>query len=548
MQYPELPIFAFISAALVIIPLPWHWRARNIATIALMLWLFVVNVIYGVNTIIWAGNVNNPIPVWCDITTKIVVGASYALPLATLCICKHLEMVSSSRKVSYDIADRRRRMIFESIMCFVVPMIFMALHYVVQGHRYDIFENFGCQAAIYISIPAVFLVWFPQLLFSVLTFIFGALALHNFIRRRLTFAAHLQNSNSALNTNRYLRLIAMALTEMIWGTSLTAYNLWSNVTGGLRPWTNWDDVHSNFSRVGLFPAFEIPPWIIKTMILLWWALPASSLIFFAFFGFGEEARKEYRKIWTMFRKHILRNSEKGEKGSLLGGSSSSSRLPRSLNLLKLNMTSSSPSSHELSATTPRSTKSHLTQSTATLTQSPIGYSHKMSKSEETSNDAESSYARDDVPSYYALPSHQSFHPEIGFVIDPTRDNTGRQPSIHELDDSDAVSMISYYPPPPMPSSPSSTPRHEPDVVVLQSLPPPPRRYPRHFSSAPTILTTTSTPRSHTPIVPSVPEDVDDTSVSEQPAHPEMQGPRILGIPGGAIVVTVHRQNSVNRLA
>lgn len=146
MRHPELPVVAFLTAFLVVIPLPWHWRARNVATVALMLWLFVVDIIYGVNAIIWAGNVNNPIPVWCDIgmpwsslclctpfltniyaATKILVGASYALPLCTLCICKHLEAVSSPRPVSYAAKDKYQRIIFETVMCFGVPAIFMAL-------------------------------------------------------------------------------------------------------------------------------------------------------------------------------------------------------------------------------------------------------------------------------------------------------------------------------------------------------------------------------------------------------------------------------------
>jgi hypothetical protein len=68
MQHPELPIFAFLAAVLVLIPLSWHWKARNVATLSIIAWLFVVNFIYGVNSIIWAGNVNNPVPVWCDIS------------------------------------------------------------------------------------------------------------------------------------------------------------------------------------------------------------------------------------------------------------------------------------------------------------------------------------------------------------------------------------------------------------------------------------------------------------------------------------------------
>jgi len=129
-----------------------------------------------------------------------------------------------------------------------------------------------------------------------------------------------------MTTNRYLRLIAMALTEMIWGTSLTAYNLYSNVSPGLRPWTNWADVHSNFSRVDLFATSGMPPEFIRALMIFWWTLPASSLIFFAFFGFGEEALKEYKKIWRWLMVKVFKRSIDGEKGSpLFGGSSFRSR-------------------------------------------------------------------------------------------------------------------------------------------------------------------------------------------------------------------------------
>lgn len=148
MQNPELPVAAFIAAFLVLIPFPWHWRARNVATCAMMIWLFTVNFIYGVNSLIFANTFRIKAVIWCDIgtsmslpltrllethvrytivATKIIVGASYALPLCTMCICKYLEAVSSNRKAAFDHSDKRRRIIFESIMCFGVPMVFMAL-------------------------------------------------------------------------------------------------------------------------------------------------------------------------------------------------------------------------------------------------------------------------------------------------------------------------------------------------------------------------------------------------------------------------------------
>jgi pheromone a factor receptor len=194
--------------------------------------------------------------------------------------------------------------------------------YIVQGHRFDIFEDVGCQAAVYISIEAILIIWFPQLLFFTISFIFGALALHNFVRRRQTFAFHLHESNSDMTTNQYLRLIAMALTEMSLGTSLTAFNLFSNVFAGLRPWISWENVHSNFSRVGLFPTSILPPQLITNMMILWWTLPASSIIFFAFFGFGEEALKEYKKVWVWIKVKVFKRPVSDEMGkSSIGGSS-----------------------------------------------------------------------------------------------------------------------------------------------------------------------------------------------------------------------------------
>jgi hypothetical protein len=63
----ELPIGAFIAATIVLIPLPWHWRARNIATLSIIAWLFISNVVYGVNSIIWMGNTAKVALIWCDI-------------------------------------------------------------------------------------------------------------------------------------------------------------------------------------------------------------------------------------------------------------------------------------------------------------------------------------------------------------------------------------------------------------------------------------------------------------------------------------------------
>lgn len=209
MQYPSLPAGAFLAAALVLVPLPWHWQARNIGTLSIIAWLFVVNMIYAINAIVWDANVNNPAPIWCDISelqnsllmlsrqtdiylaTKLIIGANTALPLATMCVCKHLALVSSKRVARLDHDDKRRRMIFDAVICFGIPLIFMALRkflgsifarlnsphgttdYIVQGHRYDIVENFGCQPATYFSVEGIIIVLLPPLVLATATLVYA---------------------------------------------------------------------------------------------------------------------------------------------------------------------------------------------------------------------------------------------------------------------------------------------------------------------------------------------------------------------------------------
>ncbi|KAJ6522339.1 Rcb2.42 [Mycena vulgaris] len=314
----ELPIGAFVAAVLVLVPLPWHWRARNVPTLSIIAWLFFSNIMLGVNAIIWAGNINIVAPVWCDIATKFQVGATMALPACCLCLCIHLERIASVRQVRTTVEQKQRRMVFDLAMCWGVPFISMALHYVVQGHRFDIVQDFGCRPATYISIAAICLVWVPQLVVVVLTLLFAGAALHHFFRRRLTFARHLQDSSSALTTSRYFRLMAMAIVQMVWATFLTVTNMWLTCRDGLRPWISWADVHSNFGRIAAFPTAFIPAKQWAWTYFIFWTVPLTAVIFFAFFAFGQDAVKEYRACVGAVRRAVrLPEKEKAGPGQSL---------------------------------------------------------------------------------------------------------------------------------------------------------------------------------------------------------------------------------------
>lgn len=43
---------------------------------------------------------------------------------------------------------------------------------IVQDHRFDIVEDFGCQPATFMSLPALIIVWLPPLVISVVALLY----------------------------------------------------------------------------------------------------------------------------------------------------------------------------------------------------------------------------------------------------------------------------------------------------------------------------------------------------------------------------------------
>ncbi|KAG9012862.1 hypothetical protein FRB94_005008 [Tulasnella sp. JGI-2019a] len=313
----EIPVLSFLVLPLLLLPLHTQWRTRNIATLTIILNLFFTNLIRGVNTIVWSGSVVPKLLVWCDITTKFSIGAQVAIPAASFCITKHLENIASLRQTIETTKDRRRRKIFEICLCGVLPCVIMALHYVVQGHRFDIAEDFGCIANIYISWPAIVVLYVPPLVLALGSLVYATLAFYWFMKRRNQFAEHLRSSNSGLTSSRYFRLMAMAVTEIVIETGLAGY-LFSLQFQAiyLRDWDNWADVHSNFSRIAQFPTVLLPDYYWNRLVLNYYIGPICALDFFIFFGLGQEAMKEYGHMITWLRIHVLREKIKHSESVL----------------------------------------------------------------------------------------------------------------------------------------------------------------------------------------------------------------------------------------
>ncbi|KAI0270658.1 putative fungal pheromone GPCR, STE3-type [Gloeopeniophorella convolvens] len=302
---PVFPVCALLGAVLVAIPLPWHLEAWNSGTCYFMIWTSVACLNQFVNSMIWRNNALNVAPVWCDISTRIMIGSSVAIPAASMCISRRLYCIATIRAVTVTRAEKLRNIIIDTFICIVLPFVCVALAYVVQGHRFNIFEDIGCFPATVNTALAYVLVYMWPLLLGLISAVYGILSIRAFWIRQAEMKEFLANS-STMTTGRYFRLIALSMTEMSLTTPLSVFVIIFNASGEIQPWISWSNIHFDFSRVELISASLWQPdhGLAASLIITRWLVPLSAFVFFVFFGFGDEALKNYRKCYAVIYRRL----------------------------------------------------------------------------------------------------------------------------------------------------------------------------------------------------------------------------------------------------
>lgn len=216
-------------------------------------------------------------------------------------------------------AEKRRNIIVDLSIGLGLPILEMILQYIVQGHRFNIFEDVGCYPFTYNTWPAYVLVFCPPVIIGVVSAVYAILSIIQFNKSRASFNALLSN-HSNLTASRYVRLMCLAGIEVICTVPLGSYALYLNAGHhGIRPWISWADTHSGFSRVDQFPSviWRANPVNNVSLELTRWIAIICAFIFFGFFGFADEAKKNYRSALTSVAKRVgITTSSFGNSGVL----------------------------------------------------------------------------------------------------------------------------------------------------------------------------------------------------------------------------------------
>ncbi|KAH9976789.1 pheromone A receptor-domain-containing protein [Lactifluus volemus] len=299
-------VCSFIGIVLSVIPFYWHLQACNTGTCMYMIWTALGCLISFINSILWRGNVLDKAPIYCDIVTRLQAGISIAIPACTLCITRRLYEILVRQAVTITRADKRRAVTIDLIITAGLPVLAMGLQYIVTPHSYEIYEDIGCQCQTLSSftVPAILLFNAWPLVIGCVSFVYCSMILYHFIKRKRQLA-EVMSSHKGLYRTGYIRLMLLACSEMLITVPYPSFLLIYAFKHGLTKFS-WSTLRHNFTHVPQYSTVEWQSDTVEYAIIETdaWSLVYCSFIFFAFFGFAEEARDHYRRFYSSITRRI----------------------------------------------------------------------------------------------------------------------------------------------------------------------------------------------------------------------------------------------------
>ena len=100
--------------------------------------------------------------------------------------------------------------------------------------------------------------------------------------------------------------MALSATEILGTIPLGTYIIVASAKEGVTPWKGWAYTHGNSSAVAQIAGFiwRSVPITHKGLEMFRWSLVACAFVFFAFFGFADEALQHYRRLYTSIASHV----------------------------------------------------------------------------------------------------------------------------------------------------------------------------------------------------------------------------------------------------
>ncbi|KZV72479.1 fungal pheromone STE3G-protein-coupled receptor [Peniophora sp. CONT] len=297
--YPLYAVASFLSAIMLLLVLTTSFvrQSFNLGVAFLCFWIFLENLVNGIDSIIWSDNTDMKLGVYCDIVSRLQMFCFVVKPACTLIITRRLYRIANLRSVeSY---HGRWDILSEWILGLVIPALAAGpFYYVVQTRRFDIVEGIGCINSQEPSILSILLLtnWIVTFPLLSVTVYYPRVAWVFFCHNR-DINRFLRSNNSVTRAN-YFRVLALASIDIavmlpVGIVDIAIFVILQGEEYGSIPfYPGWDKVHSNWEPlVYAYNGRKVHAYYSFTH----WTSPLLSFIIFALFGLTPEARATYRR-------------------------------------------------------------------------------------------------------------------------------------------------------------------------------------------------------------------------------------------------------------
>ncbi|KAK0304536.1 a-factor receptor [Friedmanniomyces endolithicus] len=293
--YPTAIALATLSLLVILLllsPMCWHLRNRNVGATFLVAWTILINLQTFINALLWP---HDDISQWyngaglCDVEVKLQIAFSVAAPAALAAVLRALANALDTSRATLvkSRAQRIRDYAVDFSLCLGFPALQMLFHYIDQPTRYLLFGIAGCEASVSKTWVTVLLMDVPPLLWTLVDSYYAILILIRLLRYRTTMSTILAHSPHQTQT-RFMRLYLFCLVLILTFVPLQAYTLAQNLSQAREKYS-WSALHdpAAFGEIYMMPSNgRVLP---EAYIWL-----AGGFFIFVFFGLGKDAVAMYR--------------------------------------------------------------------------------------------------------------------------------------------------------------------------------------------------------------------------------------------------------------
>ncbi|KZS93771.1 fungal pheromone STE3G-protein-coupled receptor [Sistotremastrum niveocremeum HHB9708] len=234
-------LFSCIAMMLALAPLPWNFRSWNVGIPCIGVYTAMSCLINIVNHIVWANNDYDSFPVWCDITSKLLVGLPIGLSAAALCVARRLYICLGPSRSPLK-AQMRKAFHFDFFFAVGVPLFVTGpLYTLVRGWRYEIVFDRGCLPAPHEDLGSHLLIHGWPVLLGTTALVYGGLALRAFV----TYDEDIENIAApnvpALDRSHVIGLVGLATATAVLGMPPAVCRIFMDMSSGdVIRWIPWD--------------------------------------------------------------------------------------------------------------------------------------------------------------------------------------------------------------------------------------------------------------------------------------------------------------------